>query len=537
MIQDAFKAKLSSYGQWTYRGAWALEVSAAILGLLTGVALGYQAFASAEAGSVSSMDLALASAPFFMVAIAELTKIPIATLLFSVTWRWKPIVFIFLCALAAITFETVFMGLERAVTLRQLRYDEIVKDLKKQRQEVETQTTILADTRADANALRKAQDAVNAVQQQAEQDHSRFLAQIAEVEKDMEGQRVLPPAAVRVRDAIAEKSRDRDKLFGERNAEIKERMDVFQRQQASYEQRIQDARRGNDPDAVRRYQDELGRLANPRPRIEQKYDGRLAALDAEIAQGKAEFDKIVAEAPPQSAADRQRLEGRRDEIRAQMDQADRDWEARKKEARQQVEVALANERDKGARLAAAQGRKTEASEEVARLEAKRIELARTDQVRRIAARVYGLQPETVSDDQAGFISVVWFGSLAGLAALAGPLTAIVALSLQKIAAADPQARDQDALGRTLRNVLLRWRWRRVRTVERPVEVAVEREVVRRVEVPVERVVKEILYVPIFTDDPEAVRRAMAETLPKDVADLVSTTMKKAHAGQAQHSAA
>jgi hypothetical protein len=90
-----------------------------LLGLATGIALGFQAFSTAETGSITSMDLILASAPFFMVAIAELTKIPIATLLFAVKWVWKPIVFVFLIALAGITFETVFMGLERAVTLRQ----------------------------------------------------------------------------------------------------------------------------------------------------------------------------------------------------------------------------------------------------------------------------------------------------------------------------------------------------------------------------------------------------------------------------------
>ena len=117
-MHNSLKEKLGVYGQWTYRGAWALEVSAALIGLATGLTLGFQAISNADPGSISSVDLALASAPFFMVAIAELTKIPIATLLFSSSWKWKPIVLVFLGALAGITFETVFMGLERAATLR-----------------------------------------------------------------------------------------------------------------------------------------------------------------------------------------------------------------------------------------------------------------------------------------------------------------------------------------------------------------------------------------------------------------------------------
>ena len=54
---------------------------------------------------------------------------------------------------------------------------------------------------------------------------------------------------------------------------------------------------------------------------------------------------------------------------------------------------------------------------------------------------------------------------------------------------------------------------------------------KRVEVPVERVVKEILYVPILTDDPEAVRRALNATLEKDIADLVTVSLAKPNYGR------
>ena len=69
---DGLREKLAVYGQWTYRGAWALEITAAFIGLLTGLVLGYRGSMASE--QVTAMDLALASAPFFMVAIAELTK-------------------------------------------------------------------------------------------------------------------------------------------------------------------------------------------------------------------------------------------------------------------------------------------------------------------------------------------------------------------------------------------------------------------------------------------------------------------------------
>ena len=70
----------------------------------------------------------------------------------------------------------------------------------------------------------------------------------------------------------------------------------------------------------------------------------------------------------------------------------------------------------------------------------------------------------------------------------------------------------------------------MRSVKVPVEVPVDREVEKRVEVPVERVVKEILYVPVLTDDPDALRRVIKEGLDKEIADLVSVSFAGAKGG-------
>ena len=188
-----------------------------------------------------------------------------------------------------------------------------------------------------------------------------------------------------------------------------------------------------------------------------------------------------------------------------------------------MEDALALQENTASSIVEQQKRIDEIASQLSGLETRRIEDARTDQVRRIAARIYGLKPENVTVDQAGFISIIWFGSLAMLAALAGPLTAIVALSLQNIASREETFKE-GRLSRAIRYTLLKWRWRRVRTIRQPVEVPVEKEVEKRVEVPVERIIKEILYVPILTDDPEAVRRLMNQTLERDVADLVRVSI-------------
>ena len=64
-----------------------------------------------------------------------------------------------------------------------------------------------------------------------------------------------------------------------------------------------------------------------------------------------------------------------------------------------------------------------------------------------------------------------------------------------------------------RRLLLSWRWRRTRT-----------KIVEK-EIPVEKIVKEILYIPILTDDPEAVRKSLEESVPPEVADIVKVSLK------------
>src|SRR5688500_14220088 len=119
--------RLAHYGRWTYRGAWGLEIIAAAIGLATGLALGIQAYSSSE--TATTMELVLASAPFLMVALAELTKIPIATLMFVASWVWKPLLAVALCGLAMLTFGTVFLGLERAKDLREEEYNEFIQSI------------------------------------------------------------------------------------------------------------------------------------------------------------------------------------------------------------------------------------------------------------------------------------------------------------------------------------------------------------------------------------------------------------------------
>ncbi|MER9893789.1 hypothetical protein NKJ40_17225 [Mesorhizobium sp. M0119] len=520
-MQTVMSQKLASYGQWTYRGAWALEIAAAAIGLTTGVALGVQAFSASE--SVTAMDLTLASAPFLMVAIAELTKIPIATLLFSASWLWKPIILVFLLVLAGITFETVFMGMERAGALRQLRYEELVNKIDALEQEA-TKLASADELGRRADQVDQARSEIEQLTSLAEKSRATSQSQIAEANAELEGTTALTPEASRVRDQVDEKNAVRSALIQQRDREVKDAVDQFERQRDSFVERIKMARDSGDSDSARRLESEVAKLANPRTKIITKFDTRIEPLDQEIAALRENFDRLRANSPPMTTDQRQKLVDRRSSLEQTRDSDAAAWQRRLDEAGKRLADAQAAEANKANTSAQNQVRQDQIAKALSALAKERIPMARTDQVRRIASRWYGSKPELVTEAQAGIISVIWFGSLALIAALAGPITAMVALALQRIAAREEDNSDSKT-SRLLRRMLLSWRWRRIRTIKVPIEVMVEKEVEKRVEVPVEKVVKEILYVPLFTDDPEVLRKALDQDLPPEVSDLVTVSMK------------
>lgn len=520
-MYTAMSQKLASYGQWTYRGAWALEIVAAIIGLATGIALSYRGFVANEAAD--SMDLVLASAPFFMIAIAELTKIPIATLLFGASWFWKPVVLAFLLVLAGITFETVLLGLERASTMREVQYANFANQAKGLQQEGE-------NLKAAAESLRNTDDEAKArsdleqLSGLADTERDKLRARITEVDEELQAATTLSPAAARAKEFLEEKQAALSALVERRDREIKDAVEQFERQRDSYVDRIKSARETGDLASVQRNEEGLNKLTNPRLKKEAEFAPKLAELEPAVAAARAEYERLRKDSPPMTLQDKQRLEARRNDLEKLYDGTAADWDRKLDEARTALAAAQEAATRKSETLAKYQQRQEAIATELSRLETERLPVARNDQIRRLAARWYGLKPEDVTDAQAGTVSTIWFASLAFIAALAGPITAMVALALQRIGA-QPEVQRDSKLSRLLRRMLLRWRWRRVRKV--PVQVPVDREVERRVEVPVEveKVVKEILYVPILTDDPEALRRALDRELPPEVVDLVNVSAK------------
>jgi hypothetical protein len=458
-----------------------------------------------------------------MVALAELTKIPIATLMFSAKWLWKPILALFLGALALITFGTVYTGLERASTLRQIEYSELQQQINVRRVEKADIEKSIADLLA-SKQIEKAQADMDLINQQ-------WIAERNAIEKQIEkldSQQSIPPALVprhtNLLQQIKEVRASLDSIRAQRDKDLETKQRNFESQRDSYVKRIDDARKAGDTESVRKWEEQLLALPNPRRSVEDTYKGQLATAEVQLAALERELNELRASISRNDQQAAPVLKKAREALAQRLQEIKRQWETVLAAAREQFLTAQTQEANKQAIIADRRARLDTLSQEVSAMEKQRIPLARTDQVRRIAARVYGGLPENVTDQQVGFVAMIWFAALSALAALAGPLTAIVALGLQRVSEQREQSYESK-LSRFLRKWLLRWRFSRTKSVKIPVEV--EKPVEKIVEVPVEKVVKEILYVPILTDDPDAIRRALRESVPQEVADLVKiSTMIK-----------
>ena len=105
-------------GKFLYRMAWGIEILVATIGLFIGILIirGAQGVTDASdlmARGISLNDLTIGMI-FIIVAVVELTKIPLATAVYySVRLSWKIVFLIALLLVNVSTFETIVTGFER----------------------------------------------------------------------------------------------------------------------------------------------------------------------------------------------------------------------------------------------------------------------------------------------------------------------------------------------------------------------------------------------------------------------------------------
>ena len=100
-------------GKLLYRIAWAVEFLAVTIGLAIAWAMSYAAFSEVQDPTLDTYIKAVTGAlPFVVIAVIELTKIPLAMGFYMAKGRWQYLFLFAMLALVCVTFETMFTGLE-----------------------------------------------------------------------------------------------------------------------------------------------------------------------------------------------------------------------------------------------------------------------------------------------------------------------------------------------------------------------------------------------------------------------------------------
>ena len=505
--------KLESYGEWTYKGAWVLEITAAIVGLSIAALLLYQSLQQGGWPAVINMIPFIGAS--VMVAFAELTKIPLATLLFSAPLGFKPFVLVALLGMAFITFESVFQGLEQSITIRQLDYQDVVDDLKKVQSDIaliesgDTLDRLSSDKSKLESSIAGLEARLTAVDDQRKNRKSNVL--MNQLPNDL---------AAELANLRAESQRTQSLLAAAANefeAWKAERQGRYDDQKRSWEEQIKTYVSQGMRAEAKAIQKKLDSFAHPRTKPDWKNK------DAEYSKLESESRRII-----------QKTESRIDDILksartdpvvvSKLDEVDAEAEVNRRQIEEQIGKAqtqlLKIQDDENRALTtslADNERLSVLRQQEAELESQRRRKAQLDQIRRLAASGFfsdgeDIKAEDVTDAAAKKVGVIWAGSLAVLAALVGPLTAIVALALQSIADHE-RRKTQNALGKpvrtrgvlhklfySLRSFVVNWRRKRVET----------RIQEREIQVP------QYVYVPVPMDNPQELLDFLDNELPDEV---------------------
>ena len=110
------KSQTSDEGKKLYILAWGIEILVVLAGLATAYIM---MKAQMQGGDVSKAAAYSIGLTFTIAAIAELTKIPLATAFYySVRYSWKMLFLLALLLINILTFETIINGMQRNWTLQ-----------------------------------------------------------------------------------------------------------------------------------------------------------------------------------------------------------------------------------------------------------------------------------------------------------------------------------------------------------------------------------------------------------------------------------
>ena len=511
---------LRKYGDWSYIGAWILELIAAAIGLSIALLIVVQGLS--EGASLAFLAPMVGAA--VLVSFAELTKIPLATALFAVDLVKKPFFLLALGLMALITFETILLGLEQSQVVRQLSYQKVAGDLAKVRSEINLLESGGALERVSSDRAR-AEASIESLEAQ--------LVSIEELRQSRKASVMLNQLPNELAAELENLQRENERLAIDlEDAKVEfeawkaERQGRYDEQKNSWEGQIKNyLDQGMKTEALG-IQRKLDNIAHPRTKPDWK--ARLAQFDQLQVETRGKIEKTTERIEQIITAARtdQSVIGRLNKVDQDINEQRDQTQDQIRKARDELlkiqdseNAALSDSRDNNAKLSVLR-------QEEVQLETERRRQAQLDQIRRLATlEIFSgqkdLAPEDVSESAMKKVASFWFGTLALLAALAGPFTAITSLTLKNLAKREEQ-NSLNALGKPIRHrgivaqlflsiryLIVHWRWRRIETRIQ------EREVV----------VPKYHYVPVPADDPQEIWDFLENTdVPVEVKEQVEARM-------------
>lgn len=565
------KAKLS---RLLYIFAWTVEVIAVLTGLAISIIIGIDAFNKiAETKSQIAfhdyINTAISVFPFFLVAIVEITKIPVAGAAFHASSaKWK---FVFTCTLiflAVITFETALNGFERNFT--NLTY--VINKEKEELNATKDRIAAVNDERTKAKELTAEwiEERYNTRRSELASDRDTQTRSVQDKIQELQAS-LQTDLVTALKEELKSLRSERDVLISSRDAEISRVQLSFDKQRDSVSgeisqqrshlssqisrisQQLETARRSREEaiaeagffsrgEVTETHNKFVADLEAQQARLQQQYSslttsGQQGAL---ASQYNNKIDEVTKRFDKRLLSKNRQISAKSREIAKIMGTKENDVAVLKKgllEELSNIEAKFnkqqqANSDDRARlmeKLANNQSHIDELDKELATLQRKAADLrdsinkeAGDNQVYRLTMSWTGADSAAdIERDEVALTAAVWFGSLAAVVALTGILLALASFVLKADSKKmETLTRGPSPLNRLInslrRGAIYKRQLQRKPKIEK---VLIEKEIPKEVvkEVPVDRVVikevpkeiieKRIVHVPLYTNDHSLVERS------------------------------
>ena len=548
-----------------YYFAWAVEIVAVAIGIALSVITAITYFDSAGVVSFADwMNAIVGTLPFIIVAIVELTKIPLSgAAYYAANIFWKFVFTFSLVFVALITFETMFNGLERFFVAQTSGVVEFKKTLVNLNEKI-TDKIEKRDRLQDVT-LEKIEKEYKDRRMAIAIDRDNITGKLEQKRREKKSDK--DESLTQMRQELKELQSERKELRQDRKNEIARIESKYDSEQSSQLNEAK-AKQNLLSSRLRRYQEDLKDQFDKRTKAYDDaniftsgeatapFDKQIDELRSQIKRTEDQLSKIDIFERSSQISDQGSKVLRRIKSHYDNDLDNIDAKIRKKRS-QIAEVVAINQKDVDSAVSLIESEiartidKFTMQEEVNLKERdtkikqyheyelilsnvnkaiEGLEVKRTDVRREINSRVESTQiyriamwwsgNESAADvkkDTVALVAFVWFGSLSAIVAFTG-----IILALASYAVTGP-SKEKENYGKRLYLSLRRYVIHMRRRAKYP--KVIEKTVVITKEVPVDKLVfvdkpvevikKQIVHVPMYTNDPNLLGKIDGEPDKKD----------------------